>query len=256
METRTRFNLTAAIRRWAEEVEAQPGLRPESRRELEAHLRDTVAGLRERGLNDEECFWLATRRIGHPREIAEEFAKEDPARIWRERMFWVVAGIFVMRLWWGLPVMLLDRLVNSGIVPIFARNLFLPDWVLFYLPFEPRWVVEHVLRDPFCRMFLQTVPLILILILFAQGRMERAVSTLRFAFRSRRRFLIAAAASIGIYYTWWLSEAWRSAGQVPGTPHLGFLIQVGVAGAVISAMFVGLITWLMPGEKSSVEPAR
>ena len=53
METRTRFNLNAAIENWQQELAAQPGLAPEDRRELESHLSDSVAELRQRGLNEE-----------------------------------------------------------------------------------------------------------------------------------------------------------------------------------------------------------
>src|SRR5260370_40506007 len=144
METRTRFYLSAALQAWREELVAQPGLTPEEQRELETHLHDSVAGLRQRGLNDEDSFWLACRRVGHPQQLAEEFAKADPARIWRERVFWLAIGICAMHLWLGAPIYLLERL-RTGITNIFANNFFLSDWVLFYVPFRTEWLVEHVL---------------------------------------------------------------------------------------------------------------
>src|SRR3954454_1055809 len=59
METQTRFDLNAAIAAWQQELGSQPDLTPVVRRELETHLRDTVAELQGRGLNNEESFWLA-----------------------------------------------------------------------------------------------------------------------------------------------------------------------------------------------------
>ncbi len=95
MENQTRFDLNAAVENWRQELAAQPPLTPDNRRELETHLRDSLAELKARGLSDEESFWLARRRVGQPQKLAEEFAKSDPAKVWRERIFWMALGIIV-----------------------------------------------------------------------------------------------------------------------------------------------------------------
>jgi hypothetical protein len=95
MENQTRYNLTTAIENWREELAAQPDLTPDARRELETHLRDTVAELQRRGLNGEESFWLARRRIGRPHELAEEFVKTEPAKIIGKYLFWAALAIFL-----------------------------------------------------------------------------------------------------------------------------------------------------------------
>jgi hypothetical protein len=93
MENQTRFDLNAAVENWRNELAAQPNLASDDRRELETHLRDAVAGFQQRGLNDEESFWLARRRVGQPPQLVEEFVKADPAGIWRERIFWMTIGV-------------------------------------------------------------------------------------------------------------------------------------------------------------------
>src|ERR1700722_279463 len=93
MATQTRFDLTAAMEGWQNELAAQQQLTPDDRRELEKHLTDSIADLQQHGLSDEESFWLARRRIGQPRQLAEEFLKVDPTKIWRERAFWMVFGL-------------------------------------------------------------------------------------------------------------------------------------------------------------------
>jgi hypothetical protein len=85
LENQTRFELNAAIENWRQELAAQPNLASDDRRELEIHLRDAINEFKQRGLNDEEAFWLARRRIGQPQQLGEEFVKADPAKIWRER---------------------------------------------------------------------------------------------------------------------------------------------------------------------------
>ena len=99
METQTRFDLNTAVVNWRQELEGQPDLTPEVCRELEMHLRDTVAELHKRGLNDEESFWLASRRLGRPERLNEEFAKADSTKIWRERAFWMLLAILAVSLW-------------------------------------------------------------------------------------------------------------------------------------------------------------
>lgn len=103
MENQTRFDLNAAIESWRQELAAQPDLAPDDRRELETHLGDAIAGFQQRGLNDEESFWLARRRIGQPQQLGEEFVKADPAKAWRERIFWMALGIIVF---WQLTLTL------------------------------------------------------------------------------------------------------------------------------------------------------
>jgi hypothetical protein len=99
METQTRYDLNAAVENWRAELAAQTGLTAEVRRELETHLRDAITGFQQRGLNNEESFWLARKRVGQPPELGEEFGKADPAKIWRERAFWNVLVLSAFQLW-------------------------------------------------------------------------------------------------------------------------------------------------------------
>jgi len=96
MENQTHFDLNAAVENWRNELAAESSLTPDTRRELETHLRDAIAELRQRGLNDEESFWLARRRVGQPQRLSEEFAKADPSKVWRERMFWICLALFLL----------------------------------------------------------------------------------------------------------------------------------------------------------------
>jgi hypothetical protein len=105
METQTRYDLNTAIENWRAELAAQANLTAEVRRELETHLRDTIAGFQQRSLNDEESCWLACKRVGRPPQLGEEFVKADPAAIWREHIFWMAVGIMVF---WQLKLMITD----------------------------------------------------------------------------------------------------------------------------------------------------
>jgi len=52
--------------------------------ELEDHLREQVAELRERGLAADEAFLVAVKRMGAVDEISREFAREHSERLWKQ----------------------------------------------------------------------------------------------------------------------------------------------------------------------------
>lgn len=52
--------------------------------ELEAHLRDQIDELHAAGLDDEEAFLVAVRRMGRVDELSREFARENRGRLWKQ----------------------------------------------------------------------------------------------------------------------------------------------------------------------------
>lgn len=184
METQTRFDLSTAIANWQQELARQPDLTPLVRRELETHLRDTIAELQHRGLNDEESFWLARRRTGQPEQLDEEFAKTDPAHAWRERAFWVVIGLLFVNFWGTLVALLFTR---SGPTPYWETvKDFLPGWVSFYLPIWLRDMKTIYVSQAFLSM-LQAAPVFLLAILLGNRRLKFGYSILNFISFSRTR---------------------------------------------------------------------
>jgi hypothetical protein len=112
MENQTCFNLNEAITRWREELAAQPGVSAEQIRELESHLLDSLADLQRRGLTEEESFVVASRRLGGAKDIAAEIVKADPSIIWKERMFWLVAGLIVVQVWFRIAMLPMNAVLN------------------------------------------------------------------------------------------------------------------------------------------------
>jgi hypothetical protein len=187
METQTRFDLNAAIGEWQQELAGQPDLTPVVRRELETHLRDTVAELQRRGLSDEESFWLARRRVGRPQQLGEEFAKADPTQVWRERIFWMALALLVMNLWTTLcnPIWLPVRFVHTRFEDI------MPGSILFHLP---TWFRESHVLYPLEVLLscLRYIPVFLVAIFLAKGRLNLSRPVLHFFGASRKRFFLAA----------------------------------------------------------------
>ncbi len=161
MENQTRFDLNAAVENWRNELAAQPNLASDDRRELETHLRDTIAGFQHRGLNDEESFWLARLRVGQTQQIGEEFAKTNPTAIWRERLFWMLNALLFLNLWGRFTATILMRHTDFNI-PI----------------------------TNFLNGLAYIVPVFCCVIFISNNRLQNGVKSLGYIFQSRTRFLL------------------------------------------------------------------
>jgi len=187
METQTRFDLDAAIANWQQELAAQSGLTPIVRRELETHLRDTMKELQGRGLNNEESFWLARHRVGRPQQLNDEFAKADPNNLWRDRAFWMAAGLLGMHLWSTLchPLGVYRMSSESRL-----QNV-MPDWLLVHSPFWLRVMPLLPLLQGVI-MLMGFIPLVMLALFKSSNRLNFAKTALSFVAASRTRFVVAA----------------------------------------------------------------
>jgi hypothetical protein len=211
----TRFDLNAAIESWRNELAAQPDLASDDRRELETHLRDAVTGFQQRGLNDEESFWLARRRVGQPQQIGEEFVKVDPAAIWRERVFWMILALFLSVTW------------GKGIASL--------TYVF--------WPTTHGIPALIIYSITMLIPLAAA-VLLGYGKMVRPFSKLTQLVKDRRRLLIAVIVTIAISATCYAIGQQHLASVVHG-PSLSVwqnLILFSMYPLVIAIA----LTWLMP----------
>jgi len=102
MENPNSFDLNAAIGEWLESHARLPGFKPHNLRELEVHLRDSVAALQAQNLTPEESFMVARHRVGTPEVLAVEFGKVNRHAVWLERAMWMLAGVQLFFLATGL----------------------------------------------------------------------------------------------------------------------------------------------------------
>jgi hypothetical protein len=199
MENQTRFDLNAAIENWRNELAAQTNLAADDRRELEIHLRDAINEFKQRGLNDEEAFWLARRRIGQPQQLREEFVKENPAKVWRECAFWITTGALLMQLWEILSVPIINGImIHSELYGPSHNHLgsFIPQWVAFYLP---NWLRQANTATVFLDSWntFQFVMGVIFVGCFASGKLRLLCD---FVFQNRLRFFTAASFSFVFNY--------------------------------------------------------
>ena len=76
--------LEEQIARWRAWLRRRPAIRPPDVEELEGHLRDQVRALVDAGLDADEAFLVAVKRMGNLDAVSREFAREHSERLWKQ----------------------------------------------------------------------------------------------------------------------------------------------------------------------------
>src|SRR3954451_19921950 len=76
--------LETQINRWREYVQRREAISPTDVDELEDHLREQIADRQASGLDDEEAFLVAIKRLGNLDAISHEYAREHSDRLWKQ----------------------------------------------------------------------------------------------------------------------------------------------------------------------------
>jgi len=76
--------LDARITEWRAHLDRARTVRTGEADELEAHLREQIDVLRDAGLDEDEAFLIAVKRLGAVDAISREFAVANSARMWKQ----------------------------------------------------------------------------------------------------------------------------------------------------------------------------
>ena len=204
MENQTRYDLNAAIENWRQELAAQANLTAEVRRELETHLRDAIVGFQQRGLNDEESFWLARRRVGHPQQLDEEFEKANPAAVWRKRVLWMATAVLVVSLWTTSASVIYRTCMVA--LNDFSVRLASQQWFWLWSSFQIAF-----------SFLLRTSPFFVLVIFLLRGT-GRIFSLLESLFQSRSRFVFTALGWLALNEGFLGLMYWQTPVSVPPVP--------------------------------------
>lgn len=124
----------AQIGRWRGWVQRRQAISTADVDELEDHLREQVADLRATGLDDDEAFLVAIKRMGNLDAVSHEFAREHSERLWKQLVLvpedseeagsppWRELGI-VLALAVGAGVAVKAGIAWLGDDAVLARNL-------------------------------------------------------------------------------------------------------------------------------------
>ena len=89
------FNLQEHVLEWEEQIKREPAVTEIDIEELKSHLLDLIDDLRTSGLDDEEAFWVASKRIGIDVSsvLIEEYKQENNSVIQMRRSLIILAGV-------------------------------------------------------------------------------------------------------------------------------------------------------------------
>jgi hypothetical protein len=76
--------LEEQISHWREYLRRQPAIHAQDVTELEDHLRGQVGMLIDSGLDPDEAFLVAVKRMGSLNDLSREFAREHSERLWKQ----------------------------------------------------------------------------------------------------------------------------------------------------------------------------
>jgi hypothetical protein len=92
MTTYESKDLERQIAEWRAYMKSRHELTDSDNEELEDHLRGQIAELTEAGLQEDESFLIAVKRMGSIDEISREFAREHSDRLWKQLVMASSAG--------------------------------------------------------------------------------------------------------------------------------------------------------------------
>ena len=95
MERNNNFNIHEQIVHWISKIKSEPSITEADSEELKRHLLDSIDQLKDTGLNDEEAFWIASRRIGTTVDWKEDYSQVNNQVIQMRRSVLILAGILM-----------------------------------------------------------------------------------------------------------------------------------------------------------------
>ena len=93
MERNIEFNLQEQISNWVRHLNTEPSITESDSEELKSHLLDLIDELKEAGLDEEEAFWVASKRIGSSSEWEADYGEVNKPLIQMRRSLFILAGV-------------------------------------------------------------------------------------------------------------------------------------------------------------------
>lgn len=89
------FNLQDRINNWVIRLKSEPSITEKDTEELKSHLLDLITNLKDAGLDDEEAFWVASKRLGKISDWENEYRKSNNWVISLRRFAVILAGVLL-----------------------------------------------------------------------------------------------------------------------------------------------------------------
>ena len=93
MDSNKDFNIKKQVESWLSKIKADPSITESDAEELKSHLLDLIENLKNSGLDDQEAFWVASKRIGTIGDWGEEYRQENNPILQIRRSAIILAGV-------------------------------------------------------------------------------------------------------------------------------------------------------------------
>ena len=124
------MDIDAQIAEWRTYLASRPEVLSADVDELESHLRDQIDTLQSAGLDHDEAFLVAVKRLGSIDALTREFARAHSERLWKqlvaspetepiEGQFWVMLGLAIT----AALVVQIPRLVATDLDAVWSFYL-------------------------------------------------------------------------------------------------------------------------------------
>jgi hypothetical protein len=157
--------LEAQIDQWRGYVRRRQAISTADIAEMEDHLREQVADLTATGLDDDEAFLVAVKRMGNLDEVSREFAREHSDRLWKQLVLvpedegaarggasWrELAVVLALAVGAGVAVKAASSLIGDETVLLRNASLLVLPFLAGYFAWKRRltWGVAAMLAVPF-----------------------------------------------------------------------------------------------------------
>ena len=129
-----------SVNQWFERIKSAPSLTTSDSEELKNHLLDTMDDLKRGGLDDEEAFWIASRRMGDVAILQDDFDEVNMPVIQMRKIILVLSGIilfFILHSFMNLTTrfLFLQQILDDTDSEIITRSviLYLTGYHLIFL---------------------------------------------------------------------------------------------------------------------------
>src|SRR5690606_12687403 len=95
MEQNVSFDLDRNIANWYNNIKVVPSITESDAEELRSHLLDQIDHLKEAGLDDEEAFLIATKRLRVSDDLVEEYRQSNNHLIQMRNSLLILGGVLV-----------------------------------------------------------------------------------------------------------------------------------------------------------------
>ena len=117
---------------WQDQVKSDPAITDSDAEELKSHILDLVETLKSAGLDEEEAFWVACKRMGNTTDWGEEYRQENNPVIQIRRSLLILAGVLAYFLCYYF-ILSTSKLLFIALLFNESSGYKANEWVMQYL---------------------------------------------------------------------------------------------------------------------------